>query len=196
MRKILLLVIAFLSIVPVGAFGPDELNRHFILAAAHAKQSVVHIVIYNRYFRDNRELYRKVANASGTIITRSGYVVTNYHVVAKGSFYSITTSDGRVFDSVPIRKGKMFLADVKTDIALLKIDNREGANFVPVTFPTGNSLKEGEWVIAIGNPYGLSQSITSGIISSTGRNNIGFADIEDFIQSDVSINPGNSGGRL
>lgn len=183
-------------ILPLQATGPDDLNNLFIRAAARAKSSVVHIVIYNRHLRRGREMFRKVANASGTIITRSGYVVTNYHVVSKGNFYRITTSNGREYDAASMGKGKMFLADVKTDIALLKIDGRKGERFSSITFSGGEPLQEGEWVIAIGNPYGLSQSITGGIVSSTGRNNIGFADIEDFIQSDVSINPGNSGGPL
>jgi serine protease Do len=93
-------------------------------------------------------------------------------------------------------KDRRFLADLKTDIALLKIDNTEKEIFPTVRFAPSGNLQEGEWVLAIGNPYGLRQSITSGIISSTGRDNVGFVDIEDFIQSDVPINPGNSGGPL
>jgi len=92
--------------------------------------------------------------------------------------------------------GKYYLSDHKTDLAVLKLDNREGEQFIPLKLADSNNLNEGEWVIAIGNPYGLKQSITAGIVSSKGRDNIGFTDIEDFIQTDVSINPGNSGGPL
>ncbi len=196
MRKLLLPFIALMLVQPLNGLGPEDLNRHFIDAAARARKSVVHIVIYNRFFRNGREMFRKVANASGTIITENGYIVTNYHVVSKGNFYRVTTHDGKVFNTRPYRDGKQFLADVKTDIALIQVENQDGYEFVPVAFARGVPLREGEWVLAIGNPYGLSQTITSGIISSIGRNNIGFADIEDFIQSDVSINPGSSGGPL
>jgi len=79
---------------------------------------------------------------------------------------------------------------------VLKLDNRDGSVFTPVKIGDSSLLREGEWVLAIGNPYGLRQSITAGIVSSKGRDNIGFTDIEDFIQTDVSINPGNSGGPL
>jgi len=92
--------------------------------------------------------------------------------------------------------GKFYVSDYKTDIAILKIDNSDGSIFSPIKFGDSDLLEEGEWVIAIGNPYGLRQSITAGIVSSKGRNNLGFTDIEDFIQTDVSINPGNSGGPL
>lgn len=196
MRRVILSFMTVILVLPLSARGPEEFNRHFIDAASRAKRSVVHIEIFNRFFRDGREMFRKVANASGTIITENGYIVTNYHVVSKGNSYRITTYDGKVFNSRPYGQGKRYLADVKTDIALIQVDNREGYRFVPIAFAPGRPLREGEWVLAIGNPYGLSQSITSGIISSTGRNNIGFADIEDFIQSDVSINPGSSGGPL
>jgi len=174
---------------------PEEFNQYFIQAARKAMPSVVNIVVYNKEPEKGGYIYRKMAEATGTIINADGFLVTNYHVVSKGNYYQIVTYNGRKYEAMPIDDGNFFLADIKTDLALLKIENSAGNPFVPLKVSTEN-IREGEWVIAIGNPFGLNQSITSGIASSTGRDNIGFADIEDFIQSDVSINPGSSGGPL
>ncbi len=172
----------------------EGLNRCFIDAAHRAKSSVVNIVIYDRSSRDGSEGLKKKAYASGTVITESGIVVTNHHVVTKGNYFQVVGSDGAVFELDKFVNGGFFLSDKKTDIALLKL--AENTRLRPIVFSDSNSLRQGEWVLAIGNPYGLRQSITSGIVSYTGRDNIGFTDIEDFIQSDVPINPGNSGGPL
>jgi len=174
---------------------PEEFNQYFIQAARKAMPSVVNIIVYNRELEKNGYVYRKMAEATGTIINTDGFFVTNYHVVSKGNYYQIITYNGRKYEAMPIDDENFFLADIKTDLALLKIENSVGSSFVPLKASTEN-IREGEWVIAIGNPYGLNQSITSGIVSSKGRDNMGFADIEDFIQSDVSINPGSSGGPL
>ncbi len=104
-------------------------------------------------------------------------------------------NDGQQYGLLKFNNGKYFLADTKTDIAILKIQKGNRV-LTPIKFDNSNNLRQGEWVLAIGNPFGLSQSITSGIVSSKGRQNIGFIDIEDFIQTDVAINPGNSGGPL
>lgn len=124
---------------------------------------------------------------SGVIIDRDGYILTNNHVVRDADEIKVRLSDKREF------RGKVLGADQKTDIAVIRID----AHDLPVV-PLGNSdkLKVGEMVIAIGNPFGLSQTVTSGIVSATGRANVGIADYEDFIQTDAPINPGNSGGAL
>jgi serine protease Do len=90
-------------------------------------------------------------------------------------------------------KGKVFGTDPKTDLAVIKIDS----DYLPVIkLGDSNKLRVGETVIAIGNPFGLNQTVTSGIVSATGRANVGIADYEDFIQTDAPINPGNSGGAL
>ncbi|MDR3237385.1 MAG: trypsin-like peptidase domain-containing protein [Spirochaetia bacterium] len=175
--------------------GPEEFNRYFIQAARSAMPSVVNIIVYNREADRDGFIYRKMAEATGTLINADGLLVTNYHVVSKGNYYQIVTYNGRKYEAARFDDENLFLADIKTDIALLKVENAAGNSFVPLKVSAEN-LREGEWVIAIGNPYGLNQSISSGIVSSTGRDNVGFADIEDFIQSDVSINPGSSGGPL
>jgi serine protease Do len=125
---------------------------------------------------------------SGVIISSDGYVVTNNHVVGENvRQITIALPDKREI------KGEVIGTDPDTDIALLKI----GVTGLPIV-PWGDSaqLKVGEWVLAIGSPFQLSQTVTAGIVSATGRANMGFANYEDFIQTDAAINPGNSGGAL
>lgn len=131
--------------------------------------------------------WKEQSLGSGVIVSSDGYIITNNHVVEKSDEIKVTLLDKRMF------KGKIVGADPKTDIAIVKID----ATTLP-TIPWGNSenLQVGEFVLAIGNPYGLSHTVTMGIISAVGRANVGIADYEDFIQTDAAINPGNSGGPL
>ena len=131
--------------------------------------------------------HKQASLGSGVIIDNSGYIITNNHVVKDADEIKIKLSDGREF------KGKVIGTDQKTDIAVIKI----ASDHLPV-LKIGDSdrLKVGERVFAVGNPFGLNQTVTSGIVSATGRANMGLADYEDFIQTDAPINPGNSGGAL
>lgn len=131
--------------------------------------------------------WKEQSLGSGVIVSVDGYIITNNHVVEKSDEIKVTLLDKRVF------KGRIVGADPKTDIAVIRID----ANNLP-TIPWGDSekLQVGEFVLAIGNTYGLSHTVTMGIISAVGRANVGIADYEDFIQTDAAINPGNSGGPL
>jgi serine protease Do len=146
-----------------------------------------------RYFFGDDEMFgsrdrRSMSLGSGVIISADGYVVTNNHVVGENvREITIALPDKREI------KGTVIGTDPDTDIALLKI----GVTGLPVV-PWGDSsqLKVGEWVLAIGSPFQLSQTVTAGIVSATGRANMGFAAYEDFIQTDAAINPGNSGGAL
>ncbi len=174
--------------------SPDDINASFIYAAKSAKQSVVSITIYEKRKEGKNTNLIKAAYGSGTII-EGGYIVTNYHVVIKGDYYQVVYDD-MFLELEKFGNGLFFLADPKTDIALMKIKDADRLPLKPVVFEDSSKLAEGEWVLAVGNPYGLSRTITSGVVSSTGRDNIGFTDIEDFIQTDVPINPGNSGGPL
>lgn len=176
--------------------NPEVFNKYFIDAASIAKPSVVNIVAYEKRSKNGKSVLVRISYGTGTIISKSGFIVTNYHVVKKGDVFKAISSDGTSYELQLFNNGKYYLSDYKTDLAVLKLDNSEGEKFTPLKLCDSNSLNEGEWVIAIGNPYGLKQSITAGIVSSKGRDNIGFTDIEDFIQTDVSINPGNSGGPL
>jgi len=146
-----------------------------------------------RYFFGDDEQFgsrdrRSLSLGSGVIIAADGYVITNNHVVGDNvREITIALPDNREI------KGKVIGTDPVTDIALLKIP----VTGLPVV-PWGDSaqLKVGEWVLAIGSPFQLSQTVTAGIVSAIGRANMGFAAYEDFIQTDAAINPGNSGGAL
>src|SRR5580765_669835 len=146
-----------------------------------------------RYFFGDDDAFgsrdrRSLSLGSGVIISPDGYVVTNNHVVGENvREITIALPDKRDI------KGKVIGTDPTTDIALLKI----AVTSLPVV-PWGdsNQLKVGEWVLAIGSPFQLSQTVTAGIVSATGRANMGCAQYEDFIQTDAAINPGNSGGAL
>jgi serine protease Do len=130
---------------------------------------------------------REQSLGSGVIVDSEGYIITNNHVIAQADEIKVLLSDKREFT------GKVVGTDPKTDVAVIKIDAKE----LPV-IPWGdsNQLRVGEYVLAIGNPFGLNQTVTMGIISAVGRANVGIADYEDFIQTDAAINPGNSGGAL
>ncbi len=124
---------------------------------------------------------------SGVIIDTKGYIVTNNHVVDNASQITVTLSDKREFPA------KLIGADPKTDLAVVKI---EADNLPSLKWADYDKLQVGDVVLAIGSPFGLSSTVTLGIISALGRGNVGIADYEDFIQTDAAINPGNSGGAL
>ncbi len=124
---------------------------------------------------------------SGIIVSPEGYIITNNHVVENADLIKIKINDTREYEA------KLIGADKKSDIAILKI---EGKELPYAKLGDSDKLEVGEWIIAIGNPFGLSHTVTSGIISAIGRNNVGISDYEDFIQTDCSINPGNSGGPM
>jgi serine protease Do len=143
-------------------------------------------------FRDlleNQPLEDKEVNSlgSGFIISKDGYIVTNYHVIDKSNKITVNLSDSRSFEA------KVIGTDKKTDLAVLKIDNVEDLPFVKMG--DSDNSRIGEWVIAVGNPFGLGGSVSVGIISASGRN-ISSAKSDDFIQTDAAINKGNSGGPL
>jgi serine protease DegS len=144
----------------------------------------------NQLFGDYWPSYRQRVErslGSGVIVDAIGTIVTNQHVIAGASSISVQLADGRVAEATIVGQ------DADTDIAILslKIDN------LPV-MPLGRSdtLRVGDIVLAIGNPYGLSQTVTQGIVSATGRGQLGLATFENFIQTDAAINLGNSGGAL
>jgi len=131
---------------------------------------------------------RSLSLGSGVIVASDGYLVTNNHVVGDNvREITVALPDKR---EVP---GRVIGIDPATDIALLKVDVK---GLSAVAWADSSKLQVGEWVLAIGSPFQLSQTVTAGIVSATGRANLGFADYEDFIQTDAAINPGNSGGAL
>ncbi len=144
---------------------------------------------FERFFRGTPNVPRKERSlGSGFIISEDGLILTNDHVVDGADEIKVRLADGRIF------KGKVKGVDTKLDLALLKID--VGDEELPVAkLGDSDSLRIGEWVVAIGNPFGLEQTVTVGIVSAKGRV-IGAGPYDDFIQTDASINPGNSGGPL
>ncbi len=183
-------IIAALIFFQTLVYG-DDISYQFTAAVDKAGKAVVSIQV----FTVEKGHYQKVGYASGTIISSKGFVVTNYHVVAKGTVYQVNLCDGTECDVEPFADGSLFKSDEKTDIALLKVKPPLGLPLTPIEFED-KKVSPGQWVMAIGNPFGLQQSVTAGVVSSLGRSDIGFADIEDYIQTDVPINPGNSGGPL
>ncbi len=141
----------------------------------------------NRAQRDpNRPHYlRPVAQGSGFFISEDGYVVTNNHVVSDGSAYTVVMNDGTELDAKLVGK------DSRTDLALLKVDAKR--KFTYVKFADDAKTRVGDWVVAVGNPFGLGGTVTAGIVSARGRD-IGSGPYDDFLQVDAAVNRGNSGG--
>jgi len=150
---------------------------------------------FRRFFGDQfehpgnggKQKFKSSALGSGVIISEDGYILTNNHVIKDAEEINVLLTDKREF------KGKVIGSDPKTDLAVIRIN----AKNLP-TLPIGDSdtLRTGDLVFAVGNPFGLNQTFTMGIVSAVGRSNVGIADYEDFIQTDAAINPGNSGGAL
>jgi serine protease DegQ len=144
---------------------------------------------FRRFFKlPEQQQQARMSAGSGVIVDAAkGYVLTNHHVVDGGTEISVTLKDGRQLAA------KLIGSDKETDIALLQI---EAKNLAAIEFGDSNTLKVGDYVVAIGNPFGLGQTVTSGIVSALGRSGLNIEGYEDFIQTDASINPGNSGGAL
>jgi len=130
---------------------------------------------------------RQYGQGSGVIVTSDGYIITNNHVVADAGNVEVILADRRQF------KGRVVATDPKTDVAVVKIN---ATGLPTAAWGDSSALAVGDFVLAIGNPLGLSRTVTFGIVSAVGRADVGVADVEDFIQTDAPINPGNSGGAL
>ncbi len=136
---------------------------------------------------DRQRQHKQSGLGSGVIVDKNGYILTNNHVIKDADEIKVKLSDQREF------KGKVIGTDQKTDLAVIRV---EATDLPAIKIADSDSLKVGSTVLAVGNPFGLTQTVTSGIVSATGRANVGIADYEDFIQTDAAINPGNSGGAL
>ena len=144
---------------------------------------------FNRQFRAPRQApeQREQGLGSGVVMTQDGYIVTNNHVVDGASNVSVTLADKREF------KASVIGTDPKSDIAVLKID---ATNLPSITVADSSKVQVGDYALAVGDPFGVGQTVTMGIVSATGRSHLGIEQYEDFIQTDAPINPGNSGGAL
>ena len=194
----------------------EALQLGFVDVAQHVRPAVVHLGTIQRaksrrgpnlpqgnddpFFRDffnqffgsegpdSRSEFRRPGLGSGVIIDKRGLVLTNFHVVKGADEILIRLSDKREY------RGQILGTDPKTDLALVKF--QPDHELTVASMGNSDALRVGEWAIAIGNPFGLDQTVTVGVISATGRSDVGIATYENFIQTDASINPGNSGGPL
>lgn len=132
--------------------------------------------------------YEQIGTGSGVIISEDGYIVTNNHVVEGATNIEITLNNQKKY------KATVIGSDPENDIALLKIKTDEKLAYIP--FANSDSIKIGEWVLAVGNPYNLTSTVTAGIVSAKGRDLQGNTNVDSFIQTDAAVNPGNSGGAL
>jgi serine protease Do len=174
-------------------------NTDFTVAAEKTLNAVVHVKNtsyktvrdpYKEYFYgqgSGSKQYSQVGTGSGVIISSDGYVITNNHVIKGASEIEVTLNNKKVL------KATLIGADPTNDIALLKVDSNE-LPYIP--FGNSDSVKVGEWVLAVGNPYNLTSTVTAGIVSAKARDLGGNSGVDSFIQTDAAVNPGNSGGAL
>ncbi|WP_435413628.1 trypsin-like peptidase domain-containing protein [Psychroserpens mesophilus] len=175
----------------------DAEHPSFVNAAEKTVDAVVHVKntalvsaplsLQDLFFGRQQSKRAQVGTGSGVIISPDGYIITNNHVIAGSESISITLNDNKIYDA------KLIGTDEKTDIALLKV---EADNDLPfITFGDSDAAQIGEWVLAVGNPFNLTSTVTAGIISAKARDLSG-RNSQSFIQTDAAVNPGNSGGAL
>jgi len=176
-----------------------EVNTDFTVAAEKTVHAVVHVK--NTAVRtqtnplelffgngNGQRKYEQVGTGSGVIISADGYIVTNNHVIDGANDLEITLNNKKKY------KAELIGKDAANDIALLKIEADDDLPYI--AFANSDNIKIGEWVLAVGNPYNLTSTVTAGIVSAKGRDLEGNRNIESFIQTDAAVNPGNSGGAL
>ncbi len=171
----------------------------FTLAAEKTLNAVVHVknksvyttinpmaeILYGR--NRGRQQHVQVGMGSGVVISEDGYIITNNHVIENATEIEITLNDKQTY------KAELIGTDKTNDIALIKVD---ATNLPYVTFANSDNVKVGEWVLAVGNPYNLTSTVTAGIVSAKGRDVLGNFNTESYIQTDAVVNSGNSGGAL
>ncbi|OUR95130.1 serine protease [Flavobacteriales bacterium 34_180_T64] len=174
----------------------DTTQPNFVNAADKTIHAVVHVkntssangpTTFEDLFYGRSSKRPQIGTGSGVIISPDGYIITNNHVIDGSQELSITLNDNKIYNA------ELIGTDVKTDIALLKIETDEELPFI--TFGNSDDAQIGEWVLAVGNPFNLTSTVTAGIISAKSRNLTG-QNTQSFIQTDAAVNPGNSGGAL
>lgn len=156
---------------------------------SNPRQQFMDDPLFKHFFSDQDEEEDPADNSlgSGVIVSKQGLILTNHHVISSADTIEVALADGRKLPATIVG------TDPESDLALLKI---EASNLSSITFAPSDQLDVGDVVLAIGNPFGVGQTITQGIVSALGRNHLGINTYENFIQTDASINPGNSGGAL
>ena len=180
----------------------NDTSQAFRMVVERVKPAVAHIDCVRLFQRmtptfepgdrtSSPQYFLQRGQGSGVVVDRSGYILTNYHVVAEAQEIRVQLP-GRT----EVFQAQLTGADRATDLALIKLES-SGLTFQAATLGNSDELAVGDWVLAIGNPYGLDQSVTAGIVSATGRHDLlKNMEVQDFIQTDAAINPGNSGGPL
>ena len=174
----------------VAKAAPAVVNVYTRTVITEKSNPMLKDPLFRHFFGDEPKRNRQRLESSlgsGVILNAHGYVLTNNHVVAKADEIEVALRDGRTASA------KIVGTDPDTDLAVLKIDL---PNLRAITLGHSKTLRVGDVVLAIGNPFGVGQTVTSGIVSATGRNMLGINTFENFIQTDAAINPGNSGGAL
>ncbi|HEY6898032.1 MAG TPA: trypsin-like peptidase domain-containing protein, partial [Rhodocyclaceae bacterium] len=194
------------AIQEAGDEGGPRNVASYAEAARRAVPAVVHIYtsqeikaprnpflddpFFRHFFgdQDGEETQRRAGLGSGVIVSAEGYILTNNHVVDGADEIQVALNDGRKL------KARVIGTDPESDLAVVKVAAPE--KLPVITFAGGDALRVGDVVLAIGNPFGVGQTVTSGIVSALGRTHLGINTFENFIQTDAAINPGNSGGAL
>ena len=168
---------------------PAVVNIFTSKAIKNRREPFMDDPLLRRFFGDrfDEEEQSQSSLGSGVIVSQQGFILTNHHVVEAADEIQVALADGR---DIP---AKLVGADPETDLAVLKVDLK---NLPAMTFGSSDNIKIGDVVLAIGNPFGVGQTVTMGIVSALGRSHLGINTFENFIQTDAAINPGNSGGAL
>jgi len=186
----------FLPTSNINTLINTEKAPDFTVAAENTVNAVVHVknlaqnsgqMTFEDLFFGRRSQSPQIGTGSGVIINTDGYIITNNHVITNAQEISVTMNNNKTYVA------ELIGTDPKTDIALLKIDSNEDLPFI--TFADSDNAKIGEWVLAVGNPFNLTSTVTAGIISAKARDLSGTSK-QSFIQTDAAVNPGNSGGAL
>ena len=177
------------SLAPMlEAIRPAIVNISTTTRISYDDHPILRDPMFRRFFNIPQQRNRPSSLGSGVIVdARQGHILTNHHVIDKADEILVTTEDGREFTAEVVG------TDQASDVAVIQV---EPDNLTEIEIGISENLRVGDFVVAIGNPFGLSQTVTSGIVSGLGRSGLGIGGYEDFIQTDASINPGNSGGAL
>lgn len=183
------------SYTPTSARGAGINEVDFTVAAENTVNAVVHVAnitlrksprnIFDFFYGAGGSTVPQIGTGSGVIISSDGYIVTNNHVITKANQLQVTLNNNKTYDA------ELIGTDPNSDIALIKIDANEKLPYLP--FADSDQTKIGEWVLAVGNPFNLTSTVTAGIVSAKARN---LGKNQSFIQTDAAVNPGNSGGAL
>lgn len=184
-----------LSFAPVVQTASESVVNVYATKMAVQRDSMFEDPFFRRFFGEDSPFFERRPRksqslGSGVVVQSDGMIMTNFHVVDGADDIRVSFADGREYHT------ELMLADKKTDLAVLRIKDTNGQQFPALEFADSENLLVGDLVLAIGNPFGVGQTVTSGIVSALARTGVGVSDYQFFIQTDAAINPGNSGGAL